>query len=104
MFEENPIPDPIPTPEEQAEIEKLSEVEIKEVDRVLLSNINHQWRKVTRIVLLTMRNYPNRLVPDIFYASRVYKLVESEHLESQGYLGDMRNSEVRLPIVTRSSS
>lgn len=104
MFEENPIPDPIPTPEEQAEINKLSEAEIEEVDCILLSNINHQWRKVARVVGLTMRNYPNRHVPDIFYASRIYKLVESGHLEAWGYLGNMRNSEVRVPTTKASSS
>lgn len=104
MFEENPVPDSDPTPEEQAKIDKLTEAEIEEVDRVLLSNINYQWRKVARIVVMTMRNYPNRHIPDTFYASRIYKLVESGHLEAWGYLGSMRNSEVRLPTARVSSS
>jgi len=104
MFEEKPTHDGDPTPEQQTEIDKLSEVEIREVDRVLLSNINHQWRKIARIVFMTMRNFPDYNVPDIFYASRVYKLIESVNLESQGYLGSMRNCEVRLRTDTKSSS
>lgn len=102
MFEENP--DSEPTPEEQTKINKLTKAEIEEVDRVLLSNINHQWRKVARIVMTTIRNFPHYNVPDIFYASRVYKLIESENLEFQGYIGSMGNCEVRLRTITESSS
>ncbi len=99
MTEEVPISDFPLTPEEQAEAEQLTEAEIEAIDRALLLNITYQWRKVAMVVGMTMMNYPNRVpnIPDIFYASRICKLAESGHLESQGDLRYMRFSEVRLP-------
>ena len=46
-----------------------------------------------------MMEMQNRIsgIPDIFYSQRVRHLVEEGKLESQGNLGYMRYSEVRLP-------
>ena len=101
MTEEIPTPDPPLTRKQQAKVEQLSEAEIQSIDQALLSNASHNWRKVARIVGFTIMYHPNSIpgIPDIFYASRVRKLVESGHLESEGDLRCMRFSEVRLPTA-----
>lgn len=101
MTNEIPIPDPPLTEEQQARVEQLSEAEIQLIDQALLSNASLHWRKVARIVGFTIMYHPNSIsgIPDIFYASRVRKLVEDGQLESEGDLRCMRFSEVRLPIA-----
>jgi len=99
MSEEIPSPDPPLTPEQQARVAQLSDAEIQAIDETLLSNSSHQWRKVARVVGMTMMGYSVHLpsIPDIFYGQRVRKIVQDGRLESQGNLSVMRLSEVRLP-------
>ena len=88
--------------EEQLElVVKLSDEEIKEIDKALLENSCAYYRKVARVVGATMSNLPNIVpgIPDIFYAQRVAHLVADGKLISQGDLSRMRYSEVRLPGV-----
>ena len=87
------------TPEEEARVARLSELELREIDEALVSNANSQWRKVAMVVAVAMSSSSNRLpgIPDVFYGMRVRKLVEDGVLESQGNLARMRLSEVRLP-------
>jgi hypothetical protein len=103
MEEETPIPDPPLTPEEEAKVAQLAERELEAIDEVLMSNAHHRWRKVAMVVGLTMQHLENRVrgIPDLFYAQRVRKLVESGRLESQGNLAYMRFSEVRLPTTAK---
>ena len=102
--DEIPVPDEPPTPEQQAIIERLSEAEIEQIDSALLSNAIYRWRKVAMIVMSTMSKIPYRVlnIPDVFYASRVRKLVENGYLESESDLRCMRFSEVRLPNSLKS--
>jgi hypothetical protein len=103
MEEETPIPDPPLTPEEEAKVAPLTERELEAIDEALMSNIYHRWRKVAMIVGLTMHNLEDRVreIPDLFYAQRVRKLVETGRVESQGNLAYMRFSEVRLPTTAQ---
>ena len=92
-------PDPQLTKEQIALVNKLSEMDIKRIDKALLSNTCQVWRKVARVVGTTMMELPDRIkgIPDIYYAQRIRQLVEEGKLESQGNLACMRYSEVRLP-------
>jgi len=96
-------PDPELSPDELARVAQLTESDVMRIDAVLVAAASVNWRKVARIVGTAM-NEPTRLpgVPDIYYAERVRKLVEAGRLESQGNLGYMRYSEVRLPIQRSS--
>jgi len=80
-------------------VSRLKQEDLWEIDRVLLAQSSTQWRKVVRIVGMTIgelsERFPN--IPDIYYAQRVRRLVAVGELESQGNLEYMRFSEVRLP-------
>ena len=96
---EDDAPDPPLTKEQIALVNKLNEIDIKRIDKALLSNACELWRKVARVVGTTMMEFPERYkgIPDVYYAQRVLYLVEEGKLESQGNLAYMRYSEVRLP-------
>ncbi len=96
---EDYVPDPPLTKEQIALVNKLNEIDIKRIDKALLSNACQFWRKVARVVGTTMMEFPERIkgIPDIYYAQRIRHLVEEGKLESQGNLAYMRYSEVRLP-------
>jgi hypothetical protein len=92
-------PDPPLNTEQSLRVSRLTQEDLWEIDRVLLSQASHQWRKVARIVGMTIGELSDRFpnVPDIYYAQRVRHLVEVGKLESQGNLAYMRFSEVRRP-------
>jgi hypothetical protein len=91
--------DPPLTDEQENLVSNLSEADIQNIDKALLSNISAQWRKVARIVGTTMTEHKNRItgIPDVFYAQRVSHLVETGIIESQGNLKAMRFCEIRIP-------
>ena len=86
-------------PADQEAVDKLTPDQIADIDRALLSDCAHSWRKVARIVGSAMSEVGNKPpgLPDSFYAQRVGILVQRGLLESQGNLAYMRYSEVRLP-------
>lgn len=90
-------PDPEPTPEQAALIAGLTDREKGDIDRCILSCVNERWKKVARVAAESIQQtpIPVRGLPDVYYALRVYALVESEVLEHQGFLGRMRYCEVR---------
>ncbi len=96
---ETPLPDGELSDEQQARVDQLTSEELRVIDDALLSQCNHQFRKVARIVGFAMMDRDDRYkgIPDIFYSQRVTKLVEAGRLEHQGRLGYMRFCEVRLP-------
>ena len=87
--------------EQSMRVSQLKQEDLWEIDRVLLAQSAHSWRKVARIVAMTIgelsERFPN--IPDVYYAMRVRHLVEIGKLESQGNLLYMRYSEVRLPAM-----
>jgi len=98
MDQEIPVVDPPLTSEDEAEIAKLSELQVEMIDNALLSNISDRWRKVAMVVALTMSSMPETFddIPDLYYAERVRKFVSDGVLKSQGNLASMRFAEVRL--------
>jgi hypothetical protein len=100
MPPESEQPDPLPTKEQLAIIASLTNADILDVDRILLSHARPAWRKVSMLVGLAMTDpyLKTQGLPDIFYAMRVRMLVEAGALESAGDLAFMRFSEVRLPV------
>ena len=92
-------PDPPLDVEQSLRVSKLTQEDLWEMDRVLLSQAAPAFRKVARIVAGAIGELSARLpdVPDIYYAQRVRNLVAAGQLESQGNLLYMRYSEVRLP-------
>ena len=99
MSEHDVKPDPALTPEQAIHVSRLKQEDLWEIDRVLLAQSAPVWRKVARIVGMTIgelsERFPN--IPDIYYAQRLRRLVAVGELESQGNLEYMRLSEVRLP-------
>ena len=93
------VPDPPLTKEQIEFVNKLNEIDIKRIDKALLSNTCKYWRKVARVVGTTMLELSEHIpgIPDVFYAQRIQHLVEEGKLESEGTLACMRYSEVRLP-------
>ncbi len=96
---EEPEPDVPMTDEQQERVNGLTAEEIQNIDDSLMAGASTQFRKVARVVGIAMAVDSDslKLVPDIFYASRVRKLVEEGRLLSQGNLEFMRFSEVKLP-------
>ena len=94
-------PDPPLDLEQSLRVSKLTQADLQEMDRELLAQASSSWRKVARIVGMAIGVLGERLpdLPDIYYAQRVRNLVALGKLESQGDLGFMRYSEVRLPQV-----
>ena len=82
MSEEIPQHDPPLTPEQEVKVARLSDKEINEIDKELLSQACDRWRKVARIVGLAMNELEERVIgiPDVYYSQRVRLLVESGHL------------------------
>jgi hypothetical protein len=93
------MPDPELSHEQQKLVSKLSDANIKLIDQALLNNSCKFWRKVAMIVGTTMSELSNKVegIPDVYYSSRIRLLVENGKLESQGDLYRMRFSEVKIP-------
>jgi len=100
MSEQDVKPDPPLTPEQALRVSRLKQEDLWEMDRVLLAQSAPTWRKVARVVGMTIVELSERIpdVPDIYYAQRVRRLVAVGELESQGNLEYMGYSEVRLPV------
>jgi len=99
MSEHDVKPDGPLNAEQAVRVSRLKQEDLWEIDRVLLAQAAPTWRKVARIVGMTIgqlsERFPN--IPDVYYAQRVQRLVAVGELESQGNLAFMRYSEVRLP-------
>jgi len=96
---ETPEPDGPLTEEQQARVDQLTAKELQMIDDALIADACSQFRKVARIVGTAMMATEDSIkhIPDLFYASRVRKLVEEGRLVSEGNLEYMRFSEVKLP-------
>jgi hypothetical protein len=101
MNEHDVLPDPPLTADQSLLVSKLTQEELWAMDQELLAQAATTWRKVARLVGMTILALSERIpdVPDIYYAQRVRHLVEVGKLESQGNLLYMRYSEVRLPAM-----
>ena len=98
MNKELPTPDPDLTPEQKEKVALLSNADLEAIDESLLQNCSSLWRKVARVVGITMSEPANqeKELPDIFFASRIRVLVKNGKLESQGDLRAMRFSEIKI--------
>jgi hypothetical protein len=84
---------------EQSRADKLSEGELRTIDDRILSHITHEFRKMAKVVALTMGEVGDYFhgLPDVFYSGRIKHLAEAGLIEAAGNLNRMRFSEVRLP-------
>jgi hypothetical protein len=91
-------PDPPLDVAQSMRVSTLTQEDLWDIDRELLTQSARSWRKVSRIVGQAIDKLSSRIpdVPDVYYAQRVRHLVEIGKLESQGDLHFMRDSEVRL--------
>jgi hypothetical protein len=85
------------TDAERRRVRALTEAQLAEIDKVLLSHIDTEWRKVALIVGTTMLQLGKELprLPDIFFASRITEFVRRGEVEEQGDPQRMRFREVR---------
>jgi len=109
-------PDGAPTPEQEAVAQRLTKIELAQIDSVLLSHALDKWRKIANIIGRTMNEVEGKEnsgaedsfsevvkgLCDVFYSQRVRDLVNSGLLESRGNLDYMRYSEVRLPQASNA--
>jgi hypothetical protein len=98
MSKEKVPVDPELTQDQLEFVQNLTKEQIEEIDQALLHNISGDFRKVGRLVGGAMNSQVTRIkgVPDIFYAQRVYHLVECDVLMSQGHFKNMGYCEVKL--------
>jgi hypothetical protein len=98
--EDKPIPYPDLSPEQEKRISQLNDEDLSEIDKAIVSFTDNRWKKQAMIIGQTMmlfeHQFPN--IPDIFYATRVTKLVAEGKLEVNGNLKFMRFSEIRLKV------
>jgi len=96
--DEEPIDDGPLTPEQEASAGRLTADELAMIDAAILRNCSQQFRKIARVVGLTMDEVKDAIpsLPDVFFADRVRHLVAAGKLESQGNIEAMRFGEVRL--------
>lgn len=95
--QEQPIPDGPLTAEQLHRVGQLTVKEIQEIDYALMSHVTTQWREFARVIGFAMDDMNSiRNVPDVFYAERLRRLVETIPLQSQGNSQAMRFCEVRL--------
>ena len=99
MQEEIPTLPEALTPEQELRVARLTEEQIAEIDDALLLNTTNRFRKAAMVIAMAMGNLEARSIriPDLFYLSRLQKLVEKGLIESVGDLDYMRLSEVKLP-------
>ncbi|MBV2124992.1 MAG: hypothetical protein KUF75_07570 [Candidatus Thiodiazotropha sp. (ex Ctena orbiculata)] len=93
-------PDGKLTPEQEQLVGQLTADEVREIDMALLSNASDKWRKVAKVVAMTMLELLPRIneIPDIYFSRRIRKLVGNKQLEARGNLSYMVYSEVRKPV------
>ncbi|MEW8104070.1 MAG: DUF3658 domain-containing protein [Candidatus Thiodiazotropha endolucinida] len=93
-------PDGKLTPEQEQLVGQLTADEVREIDMALLSNASDKWRKVAKVVAMTMLELLPRIneIPDIYFSQRIRKLVGNKQLEARGDLSYMGYSEVRKPV------
>lgn len=94
-----PIPDTYLSVGEQEVESRLTEAEIRELDRALIGGALTSWRKVARVVgdaMVTLQGQQQPL-PLGVYVRRVEALSQSGRLEARGRIQFMRVGEVRLP-------
>ncbi|MEW8023822.1 MAG: DUF3658 domain-containing protein [Candidatus Thiodiazotropha endolucinida] len=93
-------PDGKLTPEQEQLVGQLTADKVREIDVALLSNTSDKWRKVTKVVAMTMLELLPRIndIPDIYFSQRIRKLVGNKQLEARGDLSYMGYSEVRKPV------
>ena len=90
--------DPPLTPEQEKLLANLTDEDLEIIDAALMNNITEQWRKMARVIGITMRDLEGNYygLPDLFYGERIRALREKSLFESHGDLRKMRYSEVRL--------
>ena len=98
-MKEKPIPYPDLSADQKLIVSYLSEQDIDEIDKLLLSNASIYWRKQAMVIGKTISKLKDKWpkIPENYFAMRINKLVKDGRLESQGNLRFMRFSEVRLP-------
>lgn len=91
-------PDARLTTEQQAQVDRLTTVQLAEIDEALLSAANSTWQKQARIIgqVMIATHCKQIELPDVFYSTRLKILVEQEKLSAMGNLNHMRYSELKL--------
>ncbi len=94
-------PDEPLSPEEEELARSLSAQELQAIDEAILSNCSTQFRKVARVVgkVMNLDSLTDKSLPDMFYAQRIYGLIEAGELDSEGKIGHMGFCEIRLPTA-----
>ena len=90
-------PDPELSQEQISVVKNLTDIQVEEIDSLLLNSTSIHFKKVAMVVGSAMMEAKNKYqgVPDLYFAQRIRELVANGTLESQGFLANMRYSEVR---------
>ena len=93
--------DPEMTSEQRNRVSSLAAQEISDIDGALRSAVSTSWRKMARVIgsaMMEPRVSHIKQVPDLYYAERLRKLVESGEIEALGDTYSMRYCEVRFSV------
>lgn len=91
-------PDAQLTTEQQAQVDRLTTVQLAKIDEALLSVVNATWQKQALIIgqVMIATHCKQLELPDVFYSTRLKFLVEQKKLTAMGNLNHMRYSELKL--------
>ena len=87
--------------EELAAIAMLTDADVVEIDRAILSQLNNRWQKTALVVARALFVYPDKYddIPDTFYGQRIMTLCSKGLIEADGDLCQFRSSEIRAVVV-----
>lgn len=87
--------------EELTAIAMLTDADVIEIDRAILSQLNSRWQKTALVVARAMFVYPDKYddIPDTFYGQRIKSLCSKGLIEADGDLRQFRSSEIRAALV-----
>ena len=90
-------PDPQLSEEQDLAVGNLTELQIEEIDNLLFDSTSANFKKVAMVVGSAMEKAKSSFqgIPDLYFAQRIRQMVANGTLESQGFLANMRYSEVR---------
>ncbi|BFM15899.1 hypothetical protein R50073_20820 [Maricurvus nonylphenolicus] len=80
-------------------VSSLTDEQLQFIDQALLAEAGISFRKVAKVVSMAMIKLEGRIkgIPDVFYAQRVFGLVDQGKLVAQGNVKRMFSCEVKLP-------
>lgn len=97
--EDSGFDDDAPSPEELAQLRRITPQVAADVDRLILARCDADWRPVAMVVGSSLDEFEAGFpgLPYVYLQMRILELADQGRLESRGDVMSMRGSELRLP-------